>query len=152
MRFGLTVWEPIKGFDPFGKSFDRLFEESVRALSPNTSRDSEQEAWSPKVDIYEDDDRYILKADLPGLNKEDIQVDLNDNTLRISGEKKNVEKTSKDNYVRLERKYGKFVRSFTVSDNIDTQNIKANYKDGVLEVTLPKKEEAKPKQLKVHIN
>ena len=152
MRFGLTVWEPIKGFDPFGKSFDRLLEETVRALSPNTSRDSEQEAWSPKVDIYEDDDRYILKADLPGLNKEDIQVDLNDKTLRISGEKKDVEKTSKDNYVRLERKYGKFVRSFTVSDNIVTQNIKANYKDGVLEVTLPKKEEAKPKQLKVHIN
>ena len=152
MRYGITVWEPIKGFDPFVKSFDRFFEESVRALSQNTFRDSEKEAWSPQVDIYEDDNTYILKADLPGLNKEDIHVDLDDNTLSIRGEKKFEEKNSKDNYVRVERKHGKFVRSFAISDNVDVEKINAIYKDGVLEVTLPKKEEAKPKQFKIHIN
>ena len=89
---------------------------------------------------------------MPGINKEDIHIDIKDNTLTIKGDKKFEDKVSKDNYMRVERKYGTFSRSFALSENVDPEGIKANYKDGVLEVTLPKKEEAKPKQIDVEVN
>jgi len=95
---------------------------------------------------------FVVKADLPGVNKDDIQIDLKDNTLTLKGEKKFENKVSKDNYIRVERSYGTFVRSFTLPQNVDAEKIKATYKDGVLELTLPKKEEAKPKQIKVDVS
>src|SRR3989337_75350 len=106
----------------------------------------------PAVDIYETNDSFVVSADLPGLNKDEIQIDLKDNTLTLKGEKKFEEKVSKDNYIRVERAYGSFVRSFTLPQNVDPEKIKAEYKEGVLEITIPKKEEAKPKQIKVELS
>jgi len=146
----LKVWEPYRGFKPFSRDFDKFINEF--GVGPQQAEGLNEGTWSPKVDIYETDESYVLNAELPGLKKEDIQIDLNDNTLTLKGERKFEEKVEKDNYVRVERSYGSFTRSFVLSDNVNPENIKATYKDGVLEVTLPKKEEAKPKEIKVEIN
>ena len=140
----LKVWEPFRSFRPFYGELDRWFDEG-----PGTP---EEGAWRPNVDVYETENSYVLKADIPGIRKEDIKIDVNDNTLTFKGEKKHEEKTEKDNYVRVERSYGSFTRSFTLSENVDTENIKAGYKDGVLEITLAKKEEAKPKEINIEVN
>jgi len=133
----LKVWEPFGGFRPFHRDFDKFLGDF---------------GLRPKVDVYQTDDNYVLNAELPGLSKEEISIDVNDNTLTIKGEKKFEEKVEKDNYIRVERSYGAFTRSFVLSDEANSEDITANYKDGVLEVTIPKKEESKPKEIKVDIN
>lgn len=142
----LRVWEPFRHFKPFYADFDNWTEEA-KNFSPTA-----QGTWHPSVDVYENEDSYVLKADLPGVSKEDIKIDINNNALTLKGEKKFEEKAEKDNYVRIERSYGSFSRTFALSDKVDTENIKAAYKDGVLEVTLPKKAEAKPREIKVEVN
>ena len=140
----LKVWEPLRSFKPFYGDLDRWFDD--------VPGKPDERIWHPNVDVYETEDSYVLKADLPGVNKKDIKIDVNDNTLTFKGERKFEEKTEKDNYVRVERSYGSFTKSFTLSDNVDTENIKASYKDGVLEITLAKKEEAKPKEIDIEVN
>jgi len=142
----VKVFEPFRSFKPFYGDFDSWFNGVANGS------ESEGAAWNPSVDIYETENSYVLKADLPGIRKEDINLDVNNNTLTIKGDKKFEEKVEKDNYLRIERRYGSFSRSFTLSEKVDKENITANYKDGVLEVTLPKKEEAKPKEIKVEVN
>ena len=146
----LKVWEPYRRFKPFYSDVDRLINEF--GCGRRQTEELNEAAWSPRVDIYETENSYVLNAELPGLKKEEIQIDLNNNTLTLKGEKKFEEKVEKENYVRVERSYGSFTRSFALSDNANPESITANYKDGVLEVTLPKKEEAKPKEIKVEIN
>lgn len=146
----LKVWEPRRGFRPFSRDFDRFFTDFGWGLQP--AEELDDAAWAPKVDIYETENAYVLNAELPGLTKDQIDIDINDNTLTLKGEKKFEEKVEKDNYVRIERSYGNFSRSFALSDDVNPEGITANYKEGVLEVTLPKKEEAKPKEIKVEIN
>lgn len=143
----LKVWEPNRGFRPIHRDFERFF-----GWDPEQTEELNEANWSPKVDIYETQDNYVINAELPGLTKDQINIDVNDNTLTIKGEKKFEEKVEKDNYVRVERSYGTFSRSFVLSDNVNTEGITANYKEGILELTLPKKEEAKPKEIKVQIN
>jgi len=135
----LRVWEPFRRVAPFYADFDKLANEA-------------EGTWHPSVDISENENAFVLKAELPGVNREDINIDINHKTLTLKGEKKFEEKTEKENYVRVERSYGSFSRTFALSDKVDTENVKASYKDGVLEVTLPKKEEAKPKEIKVEVN
>ncbi len=152
MARGLRILDPWRDFGTLQERINRMFDETMRALSPQWGEELERGAWMPAVDIHETDDEYVVKADLPGLKKEDIQIDLKDSTLTLKGEKRFEEKVSKDNYIRTERAYGTFVRSFTLPHNVDSEKIKASYKDGVLELTLPKKEEAKPKQIKVEVS
>lgn len=135
----LRVWEPFRRVAPFYADFDKLTNEA-------------EGTWHPSVDISENENAFVLKAELPGVNREDINIDINNKTLTLKGEKKFEEKTEKENYVRVERSYGSFSRTFALSDKVDTENVKASYKDGVLEVTLPKREEAKPKEIKVEVN
>lgn len=140
----LKVWEPFRSFKPFHGDMETWFE--------NAGERPKNRAWRPNVDVYETEESYVLKADIPGMNKEDIKIDVNDGTLTFKGEKKLEEKTENENYVRVERSYGAFTRSFTLSDNVDAENIQASYKDGVLEITLRKKEEAKPKEINIEVN
>lgn len=146
----IKVLEPFRGLRPFYGDFDKWFDEIANANSP--VRGPANGTWHPNVDVYETEGGYVLKAELPGVNKEDIKIDVNNNTLTLKGEKKFEERTEKDKYIRVERTYGSFTRTFTLSDKVDSENIKAAYKDGVLEITLPKKEEAKPKEIKVEVN
>ena len=107
--------------------------------------------WAPAVDIIDEKDQIRIKADLPGLKKEDIEVSADNGVLTIKGEKKEEKEVKEKDYVRSERFYGAFHRSFSLPTGVDSQKVNASYKDGVLEVTLPKREDAKPKQVKVEI-
>jgi len=149
---GLRVLDPWKDFGSLQERINRMFDDTIRTLYPTDGEELEKGTWAPAVDIYETNDSFVVSADLPGLNKDEIQIDLKDNTLTLKGEKKFEEKVSKDNYIRVERAYGSFVRSFTLPQNVDPEKIKAKYKEGVLEMTIPKKEEAKPKQIKVELS
>jgi len=107
--------------------------------------------WAPLVDIFEQNNHYELTADLPGLKKEDIKVEIHDNVLTLRGEKK-IEDEKKDRNYRLnERYYGEFIRTFTLPENVEKSGIEAEFKDGVLKLTIPKAEKAKPKQIEVQV-
>jgi len=149
---GLRLFDPWKDFGSLQERINKMFDDTIRTLYPTDGEELEKGTWAPAVDIYETNDSFVVSADLPGLNKDEIQIDLKDNTLTLKGEKKFEEKVSKDNYIRVERAYGSFVRSFTLPQNVDPEKIKAKYKEGVLKVTIPKKEEAKPKQIKVELS
>jgi HSP20 family protein len=105
----------------------------------------------PSVDIFEDKDNVVLKAEIPGVAKEDLQVNVNDETITVSGEKRKEEKKEDKDYFRLERSYGSFKRTFALPSEVDSSRAKAKFKDGVLEVTIPKSEKAKKKEVKVSI-
>ncbi len=108
------------------------------------------DGWAPAVDVSENENEILVKADLPGLRKEDITVSLNDGVLTIKGERKYEDEKKEKNYHRIERAYGVFERSFNVGNSVDAAKIKANYKDGVLDLVLPKTESAQPKQITIN--
>jgi HSP20 family protein len=115
---------------------------------------SEEEAlapgvWAPAVDIYETDEKLVIKVELPGLKKEDIDIEVRDNTLTLKGERKFEKEIKRENYHRVERAYGSFQRSFTLPSTVKQEAIEASFKEGILEISLPKAEEAKPKQIKI---
>jgi HSP20 family protein len=125
--------------------FDNFFRGDIR------DEDSTLMAWTPAVDISEHDDEYLVKVELPGVNKEDVKITLESNILTIRGEKKQEKETKNENYHRVERNYGSFQRSFTLPTVVKSDKIDAVYKDGVLSISLPKAEEAKPKQIEVKV-
>lgn len=125
-----------EGLNPFGK-----FAEENWSLS----------TWSPACDIYETANELVLKAELPEVNKEDVQVSIENNVLTIRGERKFEAETKKENYHRVERNYGEFIRSFALPTFVDASLINAEFKDGVLRVTLPKRAETKQKQVEVKV-
>jgi HSP20 family protein len=131
--------------DPFNM---RLFEDAfTRLLSePRINR-----PWSPPVDVYETENELVFRADLPGVSSQDLEVRVENQTLKIAGERKFDKGDGNRGFHRIERNYGNFGRSFAVPDVFDTEKVSAAYKDGVLTVSLPKKETAKPRQVKVQI-
>ena len=134
-------------FDPF--SGLRLFEDAVARMmsEPRSNR-----PWSPSVDVYETEDSLTVKADLPDVKVEDIDVRVENQTLTLRGERKFEKDENVKGYHRIERSYGEFVRSFAVPSTVDTEKVQADYKNGVLTITLPKKEAAKPRQVKVAVH
>lgn len=143
----------ITRVDPF--SFLNTFHEQLnRALGSNflsRTENSSLTAWAPAVDIYETENEVVLKADVPDIDEKDLDVRVENNTLTISGDRK-IEKTvNEENFLRVERAYGSFSRSFSLPNTVNTEAIQAEYKNGVLSVQLPKRAEAKPKQVKVQV-
>jgi HSP20 family protein len=136
----LSHYDPLANLRLFEDAFSRMLTE------PQTNR-----PWAPAVDIYETENELVLKADLPDVDLKDIDVRVENQTLTISGERKFEKNDSTKGYHRIERSYGTFVRSFSVPNSFDTENIAADFKNGVLSVTLPKKEAAKPRQVKVEV-
>ncbi len=137
---------PATEFNRLRREIDRLFEEPFGFLAPSTSF---FEGWTPAVDIFEDKDKYTVKAELPGMKKEEIEVSLVGNTLTISGERKQeLEKQERESY-RSERYFGRFQRSVTLPEQVQENKIEAAYKNGVLTITLPKAEETKPRQISI---
>jgi len=152
----LVRWNPTRELatwpsDLFGiqremnKMFNNFFRGDIQ------DEDSAIMAWTPAVDIAEHDDEYLVKVELPGVNKEDVKITIESNVLTIRGEKKQEKETKKENYHRVERNYGSFQRSFTLPSTVKSEKIDASYKDGILSVSLPKAEEAKPKQIEVKV-
>jgi HSP20 family protein len=144
---------PIRRWDPFFDTpLHRLFEGfNVNPLTP-FAEEFPLTRWTPACDIYETGKAIFIKAELPGLKKEEVNVSVENNVLTISGERKFVEETGRDNYHRVERAYGEFIRSFTLPQFVDAPRITAEFKEGILVLTLPKREEAKPKQIEVRVN
>jgi HSP20 family protein len=144
----IVRWEPFRDLLSLQERMNRMFDESYRGRG---TEDWMGGAWAPAVDIYEHNGNIVLQAELPGLDPKDVDVRVENNVLTLRGQRKVDETVNKDNYHRVERLYGSFTRSFTLPSQIDTEKIQANYKDGVLRLTLPTKEEAKPKQIAINV-
>jgi HSP20 family protein len=129
---------------------NRLFEESV-GLSTPSGEEAPLAAWSPAVDILESEDAYILRAELPGVEFKDLDLQVQDNMLVLKGDRKFDRETKRENYHRVERTYGSFYRSFTLPSTVDQSKIKAKLKDGVLEVVLPKMEQNRSKTVPIEV-
>jgi HSP20 family protein len=140
MTMSLTHYDPLGNIRLFEDAFTRFLSE------PQTNR-----PWTPAVDIFETENELVLKADLPDVDQKNIDVRVENQTLTLAGERKFEKQDSGKGYHRLERSYGTFVRSFAVPNTFDTENIAADFHNGVLTVTLPKKEAAKPRQIKVAV-
>ena len=144
----LVRWEPFAGFGNRRFVFDNLFDDNFGRswAQPNTSK------WYPAVDVLESKDSYHIRAELPGMKKEDIKVEVKDGTLTLSGERKS-EKLAEDvEYRHVERVDAKFWRSFSLPETVKRDGIEATYKDGVLEIRVPKEEKAKPRQIEVSVH
>ncbi len=139
-------WEPFRDLMAMQDRMTRLFDET---LSRIWKEEVPRRAWSPPVDIVERENDVILKVDLPEVNQSDIDIKIEEDTLIIQGERKFVQETSHENILQIERPYGSFQRTFSVPRMIDREKIRAAYKDGVLRIVLPKKQEVHPKQIVV---
>ncbi|MGA8224547.1 MAG: Hsp20/alpha crystallin family protein [Candidatus Acidiferrales bacterium] len=143
----ITRWEPFRNLSTLQDQVNRLFETNL----PGRSDSSDLTTWAPAVDIYETENELVIKADLPEISEKELDVRVENNTLTIRGERKFEEKVKEDNYLRIERTYGSFSRSFSLPNTVNTEAIKADYKNGVLTVELPKRAEMKPKQVKINV-
>ena len=143
----IARWDPFRGVTTLQDQINRLFNESFE----RTSDDSSLSAWAPAVDIYETEHELVVKADLPDVDPKDLDIRVENNILTIRGERKFEKKVNEENYLRVERSYGSFARSFTLASTVNSDAIKADYQNGVLTLTIPKREEAKPKQIKVKV-
>lgn len=157
-----TALAPREGYggmlsqDPFFRNFEqrmrRFFGEPFgRLMEPFGEESMSISTWAPTCDIYETEHEIVIKAELPDVKKEDIEVHIENNVLTLRGERKFEEETKKDNYHRVERSYGEFRRSFALPNFIDPDKINAEYKDGMLRVKIGKREEMKPKQVEVKV-
>lgn len=137
--------------DPFD-ALMRLQDDFNRALNPRAGQPREHvstRVWSPTVDVYEDQDAIVIKADLPGVKQDDLDIELNGETLTLRGERKFEDEQRRDNYVRIERQYGTFQRSFTIGIPVEGDQVRATFRNGILELTIPKAESNKPKKVQV---
>jgi HSP20 family protein len=145
----ITHWDSFRGLNTFQDQFNRLFEGS---FPQGGTGQADLGAWAPAVDIYEGQNELVAKVDLPGVEEKDIDVRLENNTLTIRGERKFEKSVNEDNYLRVERTYGSFTRTFALPNTVNAESINASYDKGVLTVHMPKREESKPKQVKISVS
>ncbi|HWP84783.1 MAG TPA: Hsp20/alpha crystallin family protein [Terriglobia bacterium] len=146
----LIRWEPTRELATLRERMDRLFNEAL-GRTWGGEEGLSTGIWNPAVDVFETPDSIILKADLPDVNKNDVDVSIENNVLTIKGERKLEREMKEHNYYRMERSYGNFSRSFTLPPTVDSEKAEAEFANGVLTLTLPKREESKPRQIKVKV-
>jgi HSP20 family protein len=144
----LSRWEPFRGVSTLQDQINRLFNDAFE----RGGEESNLTTWAPAVDIYENEHELVVKADLPAVDPKDLDVRVENNILTIRGERKFEKKVNESNHLRVERAYGAFSRSFSLANTVNSEAIKAGYHDGVLTLTVPKREEAKPKQIRVNVD
>jgi len=144
----LARWNPNRDMMSVRDEMSRVLNE-VFARGASDESAWVSGAWTPPVDIYETDEALVLKAELPGFSKDDISIELKENTLVIKGERKHEDEVKEGNYHRMERSYGAFQRAFMLPMTVDQEKVKASYKDGILELRLPKVQAAQPKRIAV---
>lgn len=149
MRSAMTRWTPTGTFlttrDPFARMLDSVFGEG---LYP--SEDVSNRTWMPSVNIRETEQAFFVEAELPGLTKKDIDITLENNILKLSGERRFEKDTTEESYHRVERSYGTFLRTFSLPSQVNAESVKATFKDGVLTIEVPKAEEAKPRKIAIN--
>ena len=143
----INRWDPSRGAMTLQEQLSRVFGD----VPERTGEESNLTAWAPAVDIYETANDLVIKADLPEVNPQDLDIRVANNILTIRGERKFEQKVNEENYLRIERAYGAFTRSFSLANSVKSEEIKAEYHNGALTLHIPKAEEAKPKQIKVNV-
>jgi HSP20 family protein len=143
----INRWEPSRGATTLQEQLNRVFGDMLERAGD----ESNLTPWAPAVDIFETEHELVVKADLPDVNPQDLDIHVENNVLTIRGERKFENKEKEENYLRIERTYGSFSRSFSLANSVKSEAIKADYQNGVLTLSIPKREEAKPKQIKVNV-
>ncbi|HUP42089.1 MAG TPA: Hsp20/alpha crystallin family protein, partial [Thermoanaerobaculia bacterium] len=148
MRTTMTRWNPTASFvaqrDPFARLLDSFLGEN-----PYPSEDVSNRTWMPAVNIRETDGAFYVEAELPGMTKDDIEITLENNMLKLSGERRFEKDTKEESYHRVERSYGSFLRTFSLPSQVSAEGVKASFKEGVLTIEIPKAEEAKPRKIAI---
>jgi len=145
----LVRWNPLGEMTAMQNRLNRMFN-TPYWRADRMDVDTGMGRWNPAVDLYEKDDHFVIKAELPGVDKKNIAIDLKDRVLTLSGERLYENEVKEENYYRRERSYGKFQRAFTLPADVDSDKIKAEFKDGLLQIEVPKPEQQKPKQVTIH--
>jgi HSP20 family protein len=143
----ITRWDPFREFVTLQDRMNRLFRDSQSGQDETLASTT----FSPAVDVYEDEHNITLNIEVPGIDEKDIDVRVENNTLTVQGERKIEKEQKEENFRRVERQYGSFTRTFSLPSTVDSEKVEANYEKGVLRIQLPKKAEAKPKQIKVNV-
>ena len=146
----IVKWDPFRNVAALQDRINRIFDESF-SRTADLDDDISMSAWKPLVDIYETDESIILKAELPGIKKDDVSVEVKDNVLTLKGVRTEEKEIKEKNYYRKERAFGTFSRAFNLQHRIQPDKIKARFKDGILKIEIPKPEEEKPKQITVKV-
>jgi HSP20 family protein len=146
MSSNLNRWEPFRGAATLHQHLNRVFGEGF-----GRAEESNLTTWAPAVDILETEHELVVKADLPDVDTKDLDIRVENNILTIRGERKFQKQVNENSYLRVERSYGFFARSFSLANTVNSEAIKADYQNGVLTLSIPKREEAKPKQIKVNV-
>jgi HSP20 family protein len=147
----ITRWEPFRDLLSTQDRFNRLFNQAFGRAFEGADDELSARSWAPPVDIYETEGNLVVKAELPGVDPKQVEVRVEDNTLYLKGERKFENEENKENYHRVERAYGTFVRSFALPGSVEPDKVAAEYNDGLLTITIPKREEAKPKTVKINV-
>jgi len=150
----IVRWEPFRDLLSLQDRMNRLFDESVRARGAQSTQEDDWAlggSWAPAVDIYEHEGTIVLKAEIPGVDPKDVDLRIENNTLTLKGARHFDNEVKRESFHRVERSYGSFARSFTLPNVVDQAGIKADFKDGVLKVVLPRREEAKPKAISINV-
>jgi HSP20 family protein len=148
-RSSLSNWNPFREMEEMGRGFENLFGRSYLPVWWRRFPIMEDGEWMPAIDVFEKDDKFMIKAEIPGMKQDDIDIAVTDSILTINGEKKTESEVKEEDYYKCERTYGRFYRSVQLPSAVNAGKIEANYNDGVLEVSIPKMAEAKPKKVKV---
>jgi HSP20 family protein len=147
----LIRWEPTRELASIQSEMNRLFNNFFEPATGGNGGTGTFRRWTPAMDLVETDNAFVLKADLPGLSEEDVKIEVEDNVLSVSGERKASHEESKQGYYRVERSYGAFSRSLTLPEGVEADSINATFDRGVLEVRVPKPEERKPRKVEISV-
>jgi len=146
----IVRWEPFRDVFSTQDRFNRLFNQTLSQMFGEEN--GKLGTWAPAVDVFETDQNLVVKAELPGIDPKDVEIRVENNTLFLQGQRKFENEVKEENYHRIERSYGSFTRTFALPGSIDAEKVSADYKSGVLTLTLPKREEAKPKTIKINVS
>ena len=147
----LVRWEPVRELTSLQNEMNRLFNTFFDTPATPGNGGGVMRRWVPAMDLVESEDHFILRADLPGLSEEDVNIELEDNVLTVTGERKTEHEDKKEGYYRVERSFGQFRRSLTLPEGVDAEAIRASFDKGVLEVRIPKPEEHKPRRVAISV-
>lgn len=147
----LIRWEPVREIQTVQNEMNRLFNTFFDSPSPNANGASALRRWIPAMDVVETDEHFVLRADLPGVSEDGVSIELDDNVLTISGERKSEHEERREGYYRVERASGSFSRSLTLPEGVDPEAVQANFDNGVLEVRIPKPEQQKPRKVQISV-
>ena len=145
----IVRWEPLRELSSLQSEMNRLFDGLFEQPSARGSEQNAMRRWIPAMDLAETDEHFVLRADLPGMSEEDVKIELDDNVLTLSGERKSEHETRREGFYRVERAFGSFSRSLTLPKGINADAVSASFDRGVLEVRIPKPEQAKPRRISI---